>query len=105
MKTSDRTATKLAALIDQHHKEGPAALHAHILDVFRVVEQSVSRSEQPRPEVGQTWRNRSSARLVTITAIERDRIRWECIDGSLGPRTGSVWPSYWTDRFDHEAQS
>ena len=104
-KTSDKTAAKLAALIDKHHHEGPAALYGRILDVFRVVDQPASRAEQPEPAVGQTWRNRTSARLVKITAMGgpwRDQIAWECVDGSRGQKTGSVWRHYWTDRFDYE---
>ena len=104
-KTSDKTAAKLAAVLDKHHREGPAALHLHILDLFRVVDQPAARGEQPKPAVGQTWRNRTSARLVKITGIGgtwRDQIEWECIDGSRGQKTGSAWLHYWTERFDHE---
>lgn len=104
-KTSAKTAAKLAAVIDEHHHEGPAALHGHILDMFRVVDQPVARGEQPAPTVGQTWRNRTSARLVKITHIgvpSRDQVEWECIDGSRGQKTGSVWLPYWTNRFDYE---
>ena len=100
-KTSEKTAAKLAALIDKHHPEGPAALRGHILDVFRVVDQPAARGEQPEPAVGQTWRNRTSARLVKITGLG-DQIAWECIDGSRGQATGSVYKHYWTERFDHE---
>ena len=105
-KTSDKTAAKLAALLDKHHHEGPAALHGHILDVFRVLDQPATRAAQPTPEVGQSWRNRTSARLVKITAIGggpwSDQVEWECIDGSRGQKTGSVWRHGWTDRFDYE---
>lgn len=107
-KTSDKTSAKLAALIDEYHYQGPTALHGHILDVFRVVDQPGPRGPQPVPKVGQKWRNRTSARLVRITNTNDNdspgsrRIEWECIDGSRGPNTGSVWISYWTERFDHE---
>lgn len=107
-KTSDKTSAKLAALIDAHHAEGPGALHAHILDVFRVLDQPAPRGKQPRPEVGQTWRNRSSGRLIRITSANDNsfvgsrRVRWECIDGSRGQKSGSVWIADWTDRFDYE---
>lgn len=104
-KTSDKTAAKLAALIDEHHHEGPAALHGHILDLFRVVDQPAPRAEQPKPEVGQTWRNRSSGGLVKITTVDpfmNSSIWWECIDGSRGQKTGAVYKRYWTERFDHE---
>lgn len=102
--TSDRTAAKLAALIKNHYAEGPAALHGRIIDVFRVVDQPAPRGEQPEPEVGQTWRNRKSGRLVRITEVtDNNRIaHWECIDGSRGQKTGSVWLPYWTNRFDYE---
>lgn len=105
--TSDHTSKKLGALIAAHHSEGPDALHAHILDVFRVLDKPAPRTAQPKPAVGQTWRNRTSGRLVKITDLGRtgywsQRIAWECIDGSRGQKFGGVSANYWTDRFDFE---
>lgn len=103
--TSDKTAAKLAALITDHYHEGPDALHGCILAQFRVVAQPATRGEQPEPAAGQTWRSRTSARLVKIialTGIRRNQVEWECVDGSRGPMIGSAWLPTWTDRYDYE---
>ncbi|WP_166971558.1 hypothetical protein [Brevibacterium atlanticum] len=74
-----------------------------ILAVFRVIEQSTTHAKQLQPALGNTWCHRGSACVATISRIERNQSRRECVDSSRGPRTDSAWLPHSTNFLDHEA--
>lgn len=68
---------------------------------------SIAGDPIPAPAVGQTWRNKQSDRLVKITEIDTGYNRsicWEALTGR-GPKTGRVWASYWTSRYEFVAHA
>lgn len=106
---ADKTRKQLHATITE--VTGGSRLHvdsivAAIESGFKVTKLAAPpRGDQPLQRVGQRWRNRTSGRLVRVTEGSSEgyygQVKWECIDGSRGQKTGSVYASYWPSRFDY----
>lgn len=108
------SADKLAQFLAEHRSEDPETLAVVLRAEFDIRDKApAERPKAPALALGQTWRNRSTDRLVRITGLpgtERvndyngamyrdDRVHWEALTGR-GPKTGAVFHHGWDRKFD-----
>lgn len=106
---------KLTQFLADHLSEDPAKLAASLRAEFDIRDKApAAHKEAPPLAIGQTWRNRSTDRLVRITDLpgtqrvndyngatyRDDRVHWEALTGR-GPKTGAVFGSGWDRKFDY----
>lgn len=109
------SADKLTAFLAKHSGEDPSALAAALRSEFDIRDKTpAAPPEPPALAVGQTWRNRSTDRLVRIAELpgaqrvnayngatyRDDRVHWEALTGR-GPRNGAVFHHGWGRKFDY----
>lgn len=106
---------KLTQFLTVHADEDAATLAQSLQGEFDIRDKAPStRPDPPAIAVGQTWRNRSTDRLVRVSELPGakrineftgrpfwdDRVHWEALTGR-GPKTGAVYLYGWTRKFDY----
>lgn len=108
---------KLTQFLIAHADEDAATLAQSLRGAFDIREKvPAARPDTAAIAVGQTWRNRSTDRLVRVSQLPGakrinkftgrpfwfwdDRVHWEALTGR-GPTSGAVYQHGWTRKFDY----